>query len=120
MVKKSKFGWTNPNAQDLSMDNPENRRILRQIMEQQEREQIEYERERITEAYFDTTVFLTGRAGAPYRRYGGRRDWDVVRVEFHNTRYPTVPTLTLVHTPLGDPDNFIVIHLQLLNQNMLR
>ena len=120
MVKKSKFGWTNPNAQDLSMDNPENRRILREIMQEQERQQIEYERERITEAYFDTTVFLTGRAGQPYLRYGGRRDWDVVRVEFHNPRYPTVPTLTLVHTPLGEPDNFIVIYLELLNQNMLR
>ena len=110
------FGWTTPNAQDLSMDNPENRRIFREII----LEQIEYERERIREHYFDSTVFLTRFAGRPHQLYGGRRDWDVVRVEFFNPNNPTIPTLTLVHTPLGEPDNFIVIHLELLNENMLR
>ena len=112
MVKKSNFGWTNPGAQDLSMNDPINRRIYEQLM-------LEQERQNIYDNYIDSTVFLTGRAGILYQRYRNI-DWEVVDIQFLNPIYPLVPTLTLVHT-MDDPrNNLLRIQLELLNENMLR
>ena len=114
--RRNNFGWTNPNL-DLSMDNPENRRIFEQIL-------IQTERDRITNAYLGATVFLTRFAGVLYDHYRGL-DFEVMRIDYYNPRDPVVPTLTLVHTKhtttnYRDPENYIWVHLELLNENMLR
>ena len=114
MVKKSNFGWTKKDIPELSMNDPINRRIYEELMIQQERQNI-------YDNYIQSAVFLTGRAGRLYQQYRNL-DWEVVNIEFLNPNYPLIPTLTLVHTvdDPRNPDNVIIVHLELLNENMLR